>query len=103
MEHLFNARTNLSSKQVARIRFPPPGVQAMPTPVTTMTFDNSQELLWTGNDYVRAVSLNILTETRLMFIAVTGSSYFFLRYRTPTIYFLQGACILRWTRSSNTC
>ncbi|WZH49224.1 ubiquitin carboxyl-terminal hydrolase-domain-containing protein [Fusarium acuminatum] len=40
--------------EVVRIRFPPPGVQAMPTPVTTMAFDNSQELLWTGNDYVRA-------------------------------------------------
>lgn len=25
----------------------------MPTPVTTMTFDTHQELLWTGNDYVR--------------------------------------------------
>lgn len=25
----------------------------MPTPVTTMTFDSSQELLWTGNDYVQ--------------------------------------------------
>ncbi|KAM0226351.1 hypothetical protein ACHAPQ_003459 [Fusarium lateritium] len=42
--------------EVARIRFPPPGVQAMPTPVTTMTFDNSQELLWTGNDYGRVTS-----------------------------------------------
>lgn len=38
--------------QVARISLPPPGVHAMPTPVTSMTFDASQELLWTGNDYV---------------------------------------------------
>lgn len=38
--------------EVARIPFPPPGVHAMPTPVTTMTFDTSHELLWTGNDYV---------------------------------------------------
>ncbi|KAH0601491.1 hypothetical protein MHUMG1_00367 [Metarhizium humberi] len=37
--------------EVARIPFPPPGVHAMPTPVTTMTFDTFQELLWTGNDY----------------------------------------------------
>jgi PAB-dependent poly(A)-specific ribonuclease subunit 2 len=56
MECLFNVHTNPLSQQVVRIRFPPPGVQAMPTPVTTMAFDNSQELLWTGNDYVRAVS-----------------------------------------------
>ncbi|OAR02912.1 hypothetical protein LLEC1_04548, partial [Akanthomyces lecanii] len=39
--------------EVARIQFPPPGLHALPTPVTTMMFDTSQELLWTGNDYVR--------------------------------------------------
>ncbi|CCT69952.1 related to PAN2-component of Pab1p-stimulated poly(A) ribonuclease [Fusarium fujikuroi IMI 58289] len=42
--------------QVTRIPFPPPGVHAMPTPVATMTFDNSQELLWTGNEYGRVTS-----------------------------------------------
>ncbi|KAM5346477.1 hypothetical protein ACJ41O_009482 [Fusarium nematophilum] len=42
--------------EVVRIPFPPPGVHAMPTPVTTMTFDTSQELLWTGNDYGRVTS-----------------------------------------------
>ncbi|PHH86624.1 hypothetical protein CDD83_9979 [Cordyceps sp. RAO-2017] len=42
--------------EVSRIAFPPPGVHAMPTPVTTMTFDTSQELLWTGNDYGRVTS-----------------------------------------------
>ncbi|GJN82195.1 PAB-dependent poly(A)-specific ribonuclease subunit PAN2 [Purpureocillium lilacinum] len=42
--------------EVSRIPFPPPGVHAMPTPVTTMTFDSSQELLWTGNDYGRVTS-----------------------------------------------
>ncbi|KAK5995204.1 PAN2-PAN3 deadenylation complex catalytic subunit PAN2 [Cladobotryum mycophilum] len=42
--------------EVARIPFPPPGVHAMPTQVTTMTFDTSQELLWTGNDYGRVTS-----------------------------------------------
>ncbi|PNH75216.1 hypothetical protein VD0001_g2371 [Verticillium dahliae] len=42
--------------QVARIPFPPPGVRAMATPVTTMTFDPQQELLWTGNDYGRVTS-----------------------------------------------
>jgi hypothetical protein len=24
----------------------------MATPITTMTFDNKQELLWTGNEFV---------------------------------------------------
>ncbi|KAG6053616.1 poly(A)-specific ribonuclease [Claviceps sp. LM77 group G4] len=42
--------------EVARIPFPPPGVHALATPVTTMAFDNSQELLWTGNDYGRVTS-----------------------------------------------
>ncbi|RBR26581.1 uncharacterized protein FIESC28_00578 [Fusarium coffeatum] len=42
--------------EVTRIPFPPPGVHAMPTPVTTMTFDTSYELLWTGNDYGRVTS-----------------------------------------------
>ncbi|RMJ11051.1 PAB-dependent poly(A)-specific ribonuclease subunit pan2 [Fusarium euwallaceae] len=42
--------------EVARIQFPPPGVHAIPTPVTTMTFDTSQELLWTGNEFGRVTS-----------------------------------------------
>ncbi|KAF9875948.1 pab-dependent poly -specific ribonuclease subunit [Colletotrichum karsti] len=42
--------------EVARITFPPPGVHAMATPVTAMTFDTAQELLWTGNDYGRVTS-----------------------------------------------
>ncbi|KAL4724069.1 poly(A)-specific ribonuclease [Fusarium chlamydosporum] len=42
--------------EVTRIPFPPPGVHAMSTPVTTMTFDTTQELLWTGNDYGRVTS-----------------------------------------------
>ncbi|PNY28099.1 PAB-dependent poly(A)-specific ribonuclease subunit PAN2 [Tolypocladium capitatum] len=42
--------------EVSRILFPPPGVHALPTLVTTMTFDTSQELLWTGNDYGRVTA-----------------------------------------------
>ncbi|UKZ87036.1 poly(A)-specific ribonuclease [Trichoderma asperellum] len=42
--------------EVARIPFPPPGVHALPTQVTTMTFDTSQELLWAGNEYGRVTS-----------------------------------------------
>ncbi|KAI1777276.1 PAB-dependent poly(A)-specific ribonuclease subunit PAN2 [Hypoxylon cercidicola] len=42
--------------EVARIPFPPPGLRAMPTPVTVLAFDTSQELLWTGNEYGRVSS-----------------------------------------------
>ncbi|KAI5865927.1 PAB-dependent poly(A)-specific ribonuclease subunit PAN2 [Durotheca rogersii] len=42
--------------EVARIPFPPPGLRALPTPVTTLAFDTSQELLWTGNEYGRVSS-----------------------------------------------
>ena len=39
-------------EQVAIIQLPPPGPHNAPTPVTTFAFDTSQELLWTGNDFV---------------------------------------------------
>ncbi|KAI1364122.1 PAB-dependent poly(A)-specific ribonuclease subunit PAN2 [Xylaria arbuscula] len=42
--------------EVARIPFPPPGIRAMPTPVTCLAFDVTQELLWTGNEYGRVTS-----------------------------------------------
>ncbi|PHH66549.1 hypothetical protein CDD81_7024 [Ophiocordyceps australis] len=43
--------------EVSRIPFPPPGgVHSMPSPVTTMTFDTSHELLWTGNEFGRVSS-----------------------------------------------
>lgn len=45
--------TRLTSKQVARVPLPPPGLHALPTPVSTFAFDTLQELLWAGNDYVR--------------------------------------------------
>lgn len=38
--------------QVALISHPGPGPRAAPTPVTALAFDPSQELLWTGNEYV---------------------------------------------------
>lgn len=55
-EDVYSAKMDGDWDEVARIQFPPPGVHAMPTPVTTMTFDTSQELLWTGNDYGRVTS-----------------------------------------------
>ncbi|KAI0009250.1 PAB-dependent poly(A)-specific ribonuclease subunit PAN2 [Xylariaceae sp. FL0662B] len=42
--------------EVARILFPPPGLRAMPTPLSTLAFDTSHELLWTGNEYGRVSS-----------------------------------------------
>ncbi|RYP44071.1 hypothetical protein DL768_009430 [Monosporascus sp. mg162] len=42
--------------EVARIPLPPPGLRALPTPVTTLAFDTSQELLWVGNEYGRVSS-----------------------------------------------
>ncbi|KAF2971774.1 hypothetical protein GQX73_g1819 [Xylaria multiplex] len=42
--------------EVARIPFPPPGIRALPTPVTCLAFDITQELLWTGNEYGRVTS-----------------------------------------------
>ncbi|KAI0467541.1 PAB-dependent poly(A)-specific ribonuclease subunit PAN2 [Xylaria cf. heliscus] len=42
--------------EVARIPLPPPGLRALPTPVTRLAFDVSQELLWTGNEYGRVTS-----------------------------------------------
>ena len=35
---------------------PPPGQNAIPTPISTMSFDTSQELFWAGNEYGRVSS-----------------------------------------------
>ncbi|KAF1982126.1 PAB-dependent poly(A)-specific ribonuclease subunit PAN2 [Aulographum hederae CBS 113979] len=42
--------------EVTRIALPPPGVHALPTPVSAIAFDTGQELLWAGNEYGRMVS-----------------------------------------------
>ncbi|KAI1848947.1 hypothetical protein JX266_005375 [Neoarthrinium moseri] len=42
--------------EVARVPLPPPGLRAHQTPVTTLSFDTTQELLWAGNEYGRVCS-----------------------------------------------
>ncbi|KAF4632859.1 hypothetical protein G7Y89_g5257 [Cudoniella acicularis] len=40
-------------EEVGRLLLPPPGQNAIPTPVSSMTFDSTQELLWVGNEFGR--------------------------------------------------
>jgi len=56
--------------EVAIIGIPPPGPHALPTPVATLAFDTSQELLWAGNDFVSDVSP---PSTRLRIEEKTGT------------------------------
>jgi PAB-dependent poly(A)-specific ribonuclease subunit 2 len=39
--------------EVSRVAVPPPSPHSMPTIATTIAFDDLQELLWVGNEYVR--------------------------------------------------
>lgn len=47
---------NILYKQVNRLPLPPSGAHGVPTPVASLAFDTSQELLWAGNDYGRVSS-----------------------------------------------
>ncbi|KAF2635376.1 hypothetical protein P280DRAFT_411570 [Massarina eburnea CBS 473.64] len=42
--------------ELAIVQLPPPGLHHPATPVATLAFDTSQELLWSGNDYGRVTS-----------------------------------------------
>ena len=42
--------------ELSRIPVPPPSLPLLPTAATTIAFDDVQELLWVGNEYVRSVS-----------------------------------------------
>lgn len=39
-------------EEVSRAAVPVPGPHMLPTVASTMAFDDEQELLWTGNEYV---------------------------------------------------
>lgn len=39
--------------EVSRIAVPPSGPHVLPTVASTIAFDDTQELLWTGNEFVR--------------------------------------------------
>lgn len=39
--------------EVARVAVPPPNPHVLPTTATAFAFDDLQELLWVGNEYVR--------------------------------------------------
>lgn len=44
--------------EVSRIVVPPPGPHLLPTVATAIGFDDTQELLWTGNEFVRPLFLS---------------------------------------------
>ncbi|KAF2453731.1 PAB-dependent poly(A)-specific ribonuclease subunit PAN2 [Lineolata rhizophorae] len=42
--------------EISRVGLPPPGPHALPTAVSVLAFDTSQELLWAGNEFGRLTS-----------------------------------------------
>lgn len=50
--------------QLSRQLLPPPGGQSVPTVVTALAFDVTQELLWAGNGYVCQDDWNVWMSAR---------------------------------------
>jgi PAB-dependent poly(A)-specific ribonuclease subunit 2 len=42
--------------EITRMVVPPSGPHLLPTPASTIAFDDTQELLWIGNDHVSFLS-----------------------------------------------
>jgi PAB-dependent poly(A)-specific ribonuclease subunit 2 len=43
--------------EVSRVVVPPSGPHSLPTPASTIAFDDSQELLWVGSDHVSLTAI----------------------------------------------
>lgn len=78
--------------EVARVAVPPPNPHVLPTTATAFAFDDLQELLWVGNEYVRAyththsLSLSLLLGATVLLTAMIGSHHVVLRPRTPAVH-----------------
>lgn len=94
--------TLLIEQKVGRILLPPPAPNALHTPVTALSFDSAQELVWAGNEYVcdfPEQPFQKLHSRRLMFFK--GPCHIVLWQRTPKVHFLPRPCTSRGPRQAD--
>lgn len=84
--------------EVSRIAVPPPSPHVLPTIATAIAFDDLQELLWAGNEYVSIVHgmLNVLSAN----MELQGTNHFFLRARASKVHLNTGASGVRRRRTT---